>query len=214
MKKHTKLAAVAGSALVALSGGTAFAHLKLVSPEPRPTSSIKGGPCGVTGSTRGSNVVVFTPGSTIEVKWAETINHPGHYRISFDAAGQDFSIPLSFDDLTQTKNVLIDNIADKADPMYSQMVTLPNVQCENCTLQVIQMMTDKKPYTNPGDDIYFQCADIALRGPLLPMPDAAPSPLENPGSTGGCQSTGDTGWLLGLLGLAFVMRRKHATIAD
>jgi MYXO-CTERM domain-containing protein len=222
MKKHMKLVAIAGSALIALSGGAAFAHIELLSPSPR-TLSQKVGPCGALNSTRGTNVTVYAPGATIEVKWKETINHPGHYRISFDPTGQDFSVPLSFNDLTQTKNVVLDNIADKPDPMYSHMITLPTTPCENCTLQVFQMMTDKPPYSVPGNDIYFQCADIAIRGPAVPMPDAAPSPTGDSdagaptagtGSTGGCQSTGDTGWLLGLLGLAFVMRRKHATIAD
>lgn len=142
----------------------------------------------------------------------ETVNHLGHYRVSFDADGQDFTVPLSFTDLTQTTNVLFDNIPDRSGTnlIYKQMVTLPNITCENCTLQVIQMMTDKPPYGD-GNDLYFQCADIALRaGTPTPTVDAAPSLVDAPtgadaggmapASGGGCSAGGPNaggtfGWL-------------------
>jgi hypothetical protein len=96
-----------------------------------------------------------------------------HYRISFDDDGQDFTVPNDFMDFTQTTNVLVENIADRAGGAYTQMIQLPSTPCENCTLQLFQMMYDKAPYGD-GNDIYYQCADIALRvgaGPG-PGPDA------------------------------------------
>ncbi len=207
------LSLIAGLALLA-TASVADAHIRLDSPRPR-TTELKTGPCGAPGSTRGSNVTVLAPGATIEVVWTETVDHPGHYRVSFDADGQDFTVPLSFTDLTQTMNVLVDDIADRSgrDLVYKQMVTLPNITCENCTLQVIQMMTDKPPYGD-GNDIYFQCADIALRTGT-PTPDAPLSPDAGggtPSSSGGCQTGGATSWLtvMAMVGLgALVVRRRR-----
>jgi hypothetical protein len=155
-----------------LIASPAAAHIALVYPPPR-TAELKTGPCGAAGSTRGTNVTVLAPGATIDVKWNETINHPGHYRISFDPTGQDFTVPLGFDDTSQSRNVLVDDIADNAAPgaSYTQTITLPNVACEACTLQVIQVMTDKPPYGD-GNDIYYQCADLALRTGAPAPPDA------------------------------------------
>ncbi|MCU0699312.1 MAG: hypothetical protein MUC96_22630, partial [Myxococcaceae bacterium] len=65
----------------------AAAHIALRSPLVRYADQ-KVGPCG-RGATdlRTSRVTTFTAGDTIEVVWDETINHPGHYRISFDVDG-------------------------------------------------------------------------------------------------------------------------------
>lgn len=214
------LSLIAGLGLLT-SVSVAHAHIRLDSPAPR-TTELKTGPCGAPGSVRGSNVTVLAPGATIEVGWTETINHPGHYRVSFDADGQDFTVPLSFTDLTQTMNVLVDNITDRSGSqlVYKQMVTLPNITCENCTLQVIQMMTDKPPYGD-GNDIYFQCADIALRTGT-PTPDAPIALVDAPtggdaggtppSSGGGCATGGATGWLtvMAMVGLgAFGIRRRQ-----
>jgi MYXO-CTERM domain-containing protein len=56
--------------------------------------------------------------------------------------------------------------------LYTWQVTLPNVECTNCTLQVIQVMEDDGahgPYDpTPGvgvEDIYHQCIDLVLKRP-------------------------------------------------
>ena len=156
------------AALVAVPA-TAAAHIELTNPEPR-TLELKQPSCGLTGSTRSANPTVYAPGETITVTWDETINHPGHYRISFDLEGEDFTIPPDFDDTSLDENVLFDMIPDGTG---SKQITFPDQECETCTLQVIQMMTDKPPYGD-GNDIYFQCADIALRAgtdPIDPVDD-------------------------------------------
>src|SRR5215831_18337125 len=154
-----------GTFLAALSlPGAAQAHIQLVSPTPR-YLDLKLPPCGRGASdARTSNVTTFRPGETITVTWIETIDHPGHYRISFDPDGQSaFVEPRSFTDFNTAPSVLVDNIADRSGSqlMYTQQVTLPNLECSNCTLQLIQVMTDKPPYGN-GDDVYHQCADLVL----------------------------------------------------
>jgi hypothetical protein len=155
------LALVVGALWVS---GSAGAHITLLDPQPR-TESQKVGPCGLANDPKpDAPVAVFEPGQTITVRWTETINHPGHFRISFDPDGQDdFVDPASFDDFNSAPSVLLDNIADTPSGGVSEVeVTLPTVTCERCTLQVVQVMTDKPPYGD-GNDLYYQCADIALR---------------------------------------------------
>lgn len=172
----------------------AHAHITLKYPARRPAGDIKIGPCG--NAAKGASPVVLEPGATITVTWDETIQHPGHYRIAFDVDGDDFPEPTSYDDvkaplpfdLGNGASVLVDSIMDKTGPFvgntpYEQSVTLPDVECETCTLQVIQVMTEKVPYTVNGDDVYHECADIALRrigmpdAGVLPPPDAGPPPV-------------------------------------
>lgn len=127
---------------------------------------MKDGPCGVTNDSRvEERVTVFEPGETITVTFNETIDHPGFFRVSFDNDGQDaFMFPTSRDDVVDPPvlPVLVDDITDKGGGMYSQEVTLPNMECENCTLQLIQVMkAGDGPFLE--SDMYYQCADIALR---------------------------------------------------
>jgi hypothetical protein len=180
-------------ASLALFAGEVRAHLDLTSPMPR-TASLKSGPCGAgPDDPRGPTVATFKPGEEITVTWNEYINHPGHYRISFDADGQDgFFDPMDFNDVSGGPGVLLDGIADKQGGDYSQKVVLPNVECDNCVLQVIQMMTDKPPYGD-GNDIYYQCADIALVGVVEGTGSGEPGSTGggDSGSTGGDATTGD-----------------------
>lgn len=174
----------------------AAAHIQMVNPAPRSLTQ-KTRPCGPVSSTRGPNVTVLAPGAMLEVRWNETINHPGYYRISLDLDGQDFTIPPAPGNTTLNTNVVMDMIPDVANPAYRFMIQMPNLTCENCTLQVIQLMTDKPPYTTDAnsDDIYFQCADIALRNPgtLDAGTDAAVAPDAAQNSDGGVGADEVTG---------------------
>ncbi len=206
----------------------ASAHVTLTSPTPRTTAQ-KDPVCGVVNGAR-ANVTTIAPGSTITVEWLETVDHPGHYRIAFDDDGEDFPVPPTELEGASAgmPTVMIDPITDIQDGMlpaggrpYSQQITLPNIECENCTLQLIQMMTDKLPYTATidavaADDIYYQCADIRLSNSAPPpMPDAgvpddggAMNPAGNGGDLGGC-SAGTGAGLLGALALVGLRRRKR-----
>ena len=134
----------------------AFAHARFSldgNTPPRNTSTgLKSAPCG--GVARTNNPAVFTSGQTIEVEWEETINHPGYFRIAFS--------PVNDEDFDG--NVLKDNIIDTQNaetPMphfYAASITLPAVVCDECTLQLIQVMTENP--TNPRN--YYSCADIKL----------------------------------------------------
>ncbi len=157
-----------------LVGASAEAHLELLSPVSRYGGNVlKVGPCGMPGGERSSNVLEVESGATIAVSWNEYVDHPGHFRIAFDADGDDdFADPLCLSgcfgrepeiETYSDESVLLDGIPDTAGGTSRVQVTLPNIECERCTLQVIQVMYDKPPYVTPGNDIYYQCVDLVLR---------------------------------------------------
>jgi len=119
-------------------------------------SGLKTGPCGNVPRTL--NSTTLNAGQQITVEWEETINHPGSFRIAFSPANDQ-----GFDD-----NILYEVIDTQDGPdtphFYSATVTLPNVTCEDCTLQLIQIMTDRNPPTN-----YYSCADIRLVADVPPQ---------------------------------------------
>ena len=203
------MAGLAGSIALLIAGGAA-AHIHVTSPTSRGTQ-LKQGPCGGgAGDLRGETVHSFRPGQTITVKWDETVDHPGHFRISFDAEGQDdFVDPASFTDLDGNAAILIDGIADGHGGSYSQEVTLPDITCDRCTLQVIQVMTDKPPYGD-GNDLYYQCLDLVLSADAEPEPTPA-SDGESDRMSSGCDvGDGGSGTAVLLCGLLAVRRIRRA----
>lgn len=142
----------------------ARAHFDLVYPASR-YETLFGTPCGANPDTGRANVTTLSSGATITIRWTNTITHPGHFRISFDADGQDFSIPAAPDDFYTDPNVVADDIpSNTGDPNRSFSLTLPDIECDNCTLQLLQVLTDHLPYTTDEqtDDLHWQCADLVL----------------------------------------------------
>jgi hypothetical protein len=180
------------AATAALVSSNAAAHIELINPPPRyELPANKSCPCGDGPSNRtcddtaaessdpnrSTNVTTFEAGSTITVHAEEYIDHAGRMRVAFDPDGADFA---DFND-----NVLLD-VPDPADATISQAnplgwdfeVTLPDEPCENCTLQVVQVMnvpTDVE-YPDPATaSTYYTCADIRIvpAGTLGSDPDGA-----------------------------------------
>jgi hypothetical protein len=169
-----------------------------------PNSNLKEGPCGQLANGRTDKVSVFAPGDTIEVTWRETTNHRSYYRVAFDADGDD-AFPtfagsgIGADGIDPSgpcpvdgRVILAYEMDDRSGGSYTLQVRLPDVECERCTLQVVQFMYDTMtPY-------YFQCADLALRRPgaadaglaLDAGSDAAAAPASPPSAAAapGCWS--------------------------
>lgn len=164
----------------------AHAHICMEAPVsrvgPNCTSAAqqKPGPCGI--NTRSTKYVTeFKPGETITVTLNETVNHDSHYRIAFNPNGSDFEDPTSKDDKDgKHPFVLLDGIVDEAAARQSIKVTLPDMTCDNCTLQLIQVMYDKTANGFGNDDIYYSCADIVLKGASSGI--VAPKPMVDGGS--------------------------------
>jgi len=201
------------AAALLLAAAPAWAHVRLLSPASRYGDEMKAGPCGRLGGTRSGNVATFAPGQAITVSFEEIIDHPGYYRIAFDPTGDAALAAPTWDPGTQAWSnpagvlVLADRIADAAGGLTRRdiQVTLPDVECSSCTLQLIQVMTDKPPFDGL-DDHYFQCADLVLTSaapPPPPSPPTSPAPTAEP--SGGCSSPGGPGGGAGLLGLLLAL---------
>lgn len=189
---------------------------------------LKDAPCGRAGGTRGTNIYTYKPGETITVTINEYIPHPSYFRIAFDQDGDDdFEDPVSIkpidptracpfnqydqcgttdasNDFYNTPAVLpdMDNLNPHVTAPFGQpytwQVQLPNVTCDNCTLQVIQVMQDTihgayntDPTAEPSGyiaDVYHQCIDLVLSGPVQATPDDGGS--MSPTSTGGSSGSG------------------------
>jgi uncharacterized protein (TIGR03382 family) len=236
-----------------LAPSIASAHIRITSPTPRSTTVLKDQHCGATGLAR-ANIHTVPPGSILHLVWDEYIAHPGWFRISFQQNGDTFEIPLVSNGKTgsgATSNYPTEDLTGKTDPTTGSLIVadrimhpalsydvqLPNVECTNCTLQLIQMMTDKPPYTTDtaSDDIYFACVDLVLSAAAPDAgadnggggggngggggggaPDAGIG--SGPGASGGCNATGGGP---GLLVLALVVvfalvglprRRRRGTL--
>jgi uncharacterized integral membrane protein len=159
-------------------------HIAWQSPVPRNSDSgIKGPyPCGNEApkygdTNNGYTTTTYSPGGNI-IYWHETINHHGApFRIA---------LSMSNNDNDYDQYILLDHLPhnDKdgggsfASPkVYAYNLTLPDVACSNCSLQIINPMTDKQspcsyPYatstTSRCNSVYHSCANIIITGRLIP----------------------------------------------
>ena len=148
----------------------------------------KAGPCGgATGVTPTMSGVVSEAkgGSPIHIKVQETIYHPGFYRVALAMKSLDelppdpvavtrqtekgpFSVSAAIQSNPQ-KPVLADGLnlhhtrpaAGTQLPVFETDVTLPNINCEKCTLQIVQFM-EAHGLNKDGDYTYHHCADIKI----------------------------------------------------
>ena len=251
----TRVIALACSLVATFSAVSASAHISLDQATTHKSRygdlEQKVAPCGREGGTRGTNVYNYKGGETITVEFKEYIPHPSYFRFAFDQDGDDdFVSPASLKPIEPTRPCPL-NPADKCGesdfynddsvlPMmdnlephsasgqktYSFQVTLPNVDCDNCTLQLIQVMEDiiHGAYNpTPGDpadnpyipDVYYQCIDLTLvkqatgAGGGTANPPAAAA--EDEGCSVSSTRTGGAAGLLVALGLAGLLglRRRR-----
>jgi uncharacterized protein (TIGR03382 family) len=210
------------AALAAVVPATAAGHVRITSPTPRSSDQLKQRYCGQTGSAR-ANVHTYKPGSPLHLVWDEYVVHPGWFRVSFQQNGDTFETPAISNGPNGNggaSNYPTENLTGKTDAATGSLViadriqhgtlsldlTLPDVECDNCTLQLIQMMIDKPPYASDttSDDIYYACVDLVLSN-SAPATDAGEG---EGGASGGCSATGGSG-LAGLAALGLVLRRRR-----
>jgi len=158
-----------------LAAGPVHAHFSLDFPKAR-SGEIDTHPCGGNPSKRGNIVTTFRPGQSVKLQWNVFVTHttPGRWRISIDDSGQDFPDPVGASD-TSTLPFFMDNVEASGATMQELTVTLPNIECNDCTMQMLQYKYEKPPYTDPSS-FYYQCADIVISS--------------DPNATGGAPSAG------------------------
>jgi hypothetical protein len=203
MKTRLFVALTAASAIVLLSAPAANAHLDIDWPAMADVDQ-KAFPCGAFGQAATPAKHIFRPGQTITVRYTETIGHEGHFRVAFAPTLADLDAPIGCGDVralgpdgdNAKMTILADgiNLSPSANDTelgcpgrvgdriatsnvsYTVDVTLPDAECTDCYLQMIQFMTDKapldpdpnltaigqKPITDGGNDLYFRCASVTL----------------------------------------------------
>ncbi len=196
-----RLSLLAAGLLVVSALPEARAHITLRVPMPRTTATTgqKGPPpCGNMGPAKPNE---YRPGQSIMVEWTETIPHPGRFRIAFGPQGTAFPNPMTQKDTNTTLPIFLDGLFPKTGNggggMHAQMITFPSTPCDACTLQVIQVMKVNPPYAAGADqDIYYQCADIVLKGEPMGGKDggaADGATGTDAGGTGGSGGSGGSG---------------------
>jgi hypothetical protein len=170
---------VATLTLTLLWSLSAVAHIKLTEPTSWITTDglgnpQKSGPCGAASGTSTNAVTTLEAGSKVTVKWTETIFHPGHFRIAIAADRSQLITPVPVVQNNDCKSAPIDTnptwpvIADGIDQHltgqdgdpHEYEITVPDVECDNCTLQLMQFMSSHTPGC-----FYFQCANVKIVKP-------------------------------------------------
>lgn len=168
-----------------ICSGAALAHARLVPGAKnfvvRDTNpGIKVGPCGP--ASRKPLPTILEAGQEVTVEWEETVQHPGRFEFSFSKSNDtDFTMVKSVPDVMNNTNDLPHR--------YSTTLRVPATACEQCTLQMIQVMTEDP--ANPRN--YFSCADIkivpagtdtaSMPAPTVPVPADPSLPKTNAGGT-------------------------------
>ena len=183
------LTTISAAAALAIATPLAFGHFHLLEPASMMQESANGdpqklGPCGGTSADPGTPSNIVTPvqgGSKLHVKLMETVYHPGFYRIALavnskadlpddpevttrDGARGPQSVSAKFD--TNAKPpVLMDGLwqhTEKATAPWETDVTIPNINCPSCILQIIEFMAEHG-YNKDGGYTYHHCAALNIK---------------------------------------------------
>jgi hypothetical protein len=175
-----------GFGLVAFAvSPAAQAHIRLLEPTARydvvGENGIKSCPCGQGTSNRtcdamanssdpnrSARVTRAEAGSVLTLRFEEYVGHDGTYRVAFDDDGAEI---VDFN-----ANILVPMVTDPPGNMgnvgegtiWEIDVTLPDMTCDNCTLQLIQAMNGQQttPVVDPsGFGTYYTCVDLELVAP-------------------------------------------------
>lgn len=176
------------AAAIGLVATTAHAHFKLNSPAPWIEEDDRGdpqklAPCGGTladGGTRTGALTDVTGGQMLAIDLEETIYHPGHYRIALARRMNMLpadAMPLNMVDTERgprsgrfpiadnpeapvLADGLLENYERRTGPISTE-VMIPNIDCENCVLQIVQFMSEH-PGHREGGFTYHHCAMLNI----------------------------------------------------
>lgn len=187
------------AALAAAIAPAVNAHFKLLEPASWLVEDDKGDPqklfpCGGTLGNPGtvSNAMTaVTGGAKLKIVVSETVFHPGHYRIALARKRNSLPAdpivtmhntergPRSLSAVIETSPkppVLVDGLwphTEKPTANWETEITVPNITCEGCQLQVIQFMAEH-PGVREGGFSYHHCAVLNITAdPSKPSEDAS-----------------------------------------
>jgi hypothetical protein len=186
MNRIVRAAAIALPVMLPISSQ---AHFQLLAPtswlvENALGDPQKAAPCGGTNLDYGKPTYAVTEvkgGTSLHIKVKETVFHPGHYRVAL-AVNSPTELPVDPKAETMTNDkgmvmsvsgavmnpaqppVLADGLfqhSARVDAPWETDVTIPNITCKACTLQVIQFM-EQHAVNNPGQFTYHHCAVLKI----------------------------------------------------
>ena len=200
---NLRIAAALGAGAIMLAApGAGSAHFILSQPAATLEQNQLGdpqklGPCGGTSANPGVATGAVTPvtgGALLKVKVRETVYHPGYYRIALsvrdlaelpgppeDVTRDGPKGPISVSgkiDPNPKPPVLADGLwlhrEKAANPEFETDVRIPNIDCADCTLQVLQFM-EEHGVNADGRFSYHHCATLKVTAdPKLPVDTAWP----------------------------------------
>ena len=178
-----------------LASGSSQAHFQLLEPSSSLDQNQLGdpqkmAPCGGTSANPGTPTNAVTDvrgGAMLHIKLKETIFHPGHYRIALartpaslppdpevttrDTPKGPYSVSAKIGDAKPP--ILADGLFPHTqkpapDAFWETDVKIPNINCDNCMLQVVQFMAEHG-HNKDGDYSYHHCAVLRVTAnPTLP----------------------------------------------
>jgi hypothetical protein len=182
------LTVLAACATVLVSTPTTIAHFRLLAPaswieENNLGDPQKLGPCGGTSADPGKPTGAVTAvmgGTMLKLRVQETVFHPGFYRVAL-AVNSRAELPPDPEAITTTTGRGPRSIAGKiqypaqppvlADGLFQHTarlngeleadIPIPNINCANCILQVVQFMADHG-LNRDGDYTYHHCAVLKI----------------------------------------------------
>jgi hypothetical protein len=178
---------IVAAAMVFSAAPAEGAHFKLLEPASWLNSDDRGdpqklGPCGGTLTDPGTptnSVTSIRGGQPLRIRIQETIYHPGHYRVALSVTSRTELPPHPETTMQQTDRgprsasakvqpavppILADGILVRTAPpaqLLETSVDIPNINCEKCTLQIIQFMVNH-PGVREGGFSYHHCADLRI----------------------------------------------------
>jgi hypothetical protein len=171
----------------------AQAHIILKNPTPRHPDeplAISEEPCGKEGSRRGDNVTTYSPGEKVEVLFNLGVIHTppnDKFRLAIVEDGQAFPLPkdtAAVAGLPLAVEFEFDELGD-----HTVEITIPDIQCDNCTLQLLHYLT-----TDINTDAYYyMCADLVIGGPPVSGTGGATSTGGRASESGGSSTSGSGG---------------------
>lgn len=199
--RHRTLAALAVAAAGLAAPASAPAHFILEQPKAWLVVNALGdpqklGPCGGTSANPGTPsgaITELTGGESLHVRVKETIYHPGYYRIALSVLDRSELPPDPEDTVRDSPRgpisvsgkidpnprppVLVDGLwlhRTRATAPFETDIRIPNINCDRCSLQVIQFM-EEHGVNADGRFTYHHRADLKIRAnPRLPIDTAWP----------------------------------------
>ena len=191
-----------GSALLVALAPLGIAHFRLVEPaswiqENQLGDPQKAGPCGGTSADPGmptGKVTTVQGGDRLHLRIAETIYHPGFYRVALAVNSRD-ELPKDPEAKTEPSPtgprsvtgaiqypplppVLADGLFQHISKFVKEQETdveIPNIACSKCTLQIVEFMANHG-LNKDGDYTYHHCAILQIRpSPYKPIDTRFPA---------------------------------------